>query len=342
MKPIYLCLVAFFLQSAVSAQPAKKPQFEIKGQVIDVEGRPVAGVTVFAYPDALRGRLPTSYSDGLGKFTIVVHQTGPYLISAAKQGDGYPNTINPFYNPSGESLAQLLVEENRAPQFVTILLGPRAGKISGEVIDAETNRPVEELGVRLCRAASPKYCLRRLAKYPSGQFQFLVPSALFTIQISAVGYKDWNGADGVKQQSQPLRVASNDTKKIYISLQKTSARDDNIPSLPAPEILSPVNGTEFRHYPRVTKLDWSAVPGALSYTVEIDFCMPGGADGKECKDPQPLDSRINPPTSGIEGTSYQLLFIGAQPGRWRLWGVDREGRAGAKSAWHTFVYVYQQ
>jgi len=38
-------------------------------------------------------------------------------------------------------------------------------------------------------------------------------------------------------------------------------------------------------------------------------------------------------------TSYEFRFIGAQPGRWRVWGVDKEDREGFKSAWRNFVYL---
>ena len=34
-----------------------------------------------------------------------------------------------------------------------------------------------------------------------------------------------------------------------------------------------------------------------------------------------------------------LAFVGAQPGRWRVWAVDKEGREGFKSPWRLFVYL---
>jgi hypothetical protein len=337
---LYIGLITLLLQASGSSQSANEREFLIKGQVVDANGLPTAGVTVFAYPDSLHGKLPSSTSDARGRFTIVVSKAGPYVISTSKTGDGYPHSLDPFYNPSGESLAQILVEESRPPQFVTILLGPKVGKVVGKVVDAETNRPIEDFQIRLCRTEAPNYCHRHSVKTPRGLLEFLVPSAPFTIQIFAAGYRDWNGADEVRQQATPLLVASNTTRELNVSLEKLSAGDDNIPVLAAPIVLSPADGTEFKHFPRVTKLDWSVVPGAASYEVEVDFCMPGGADGKECKYPQPLNSRFGP-TSGIEATSYQFLFPGSQPGRWRVWAVDRQGRAGAKSAWHHFVYVYR-
>jgi len=41
--------------------------------------------------------------------------------------------------------------------------------------------------------------------------------------------------------------------------------------------------------------------------------------------------------SGIVGTTYEFMFIGAQPGRWRV-AMDREGREGFKSPWRVFIH----
>jgi hypothetical protein len=76
----------------------------------------------------------------------------------------------------------------------------------------------------------------------------------------------------------------------------------------AAQQLLPADGAEFYHYPRVTRLESSAVPGAASYTVELEVCQPG----IEQKSVKVNCSKIrgNPPLSGIEGTSYEFLFIG--------------------------------
>jgi len=34
----------------------------------------------------------------------------------------------------------------------------------------------------------------------------------------------------------------------------------------------------------------------------------------------------------------EFSFVGAQPGRWRVWAVDKEGREGFKSPWRRYVY----
>jgi hypothetical protein len=340
-KQIYAGLLVIILHSVTLAQTAQQSPLVIKGQVLDYEGSPVSGAVVFAHPDfGLRGKLPSSSSDARGEFTIVVSQAGSYRVTASKQADGYPSSINAFYHPTDDSLAHVLVREDQAAPFATIRLGPKAGKIAGRILDAETGRPVSDSQINLCRAQSPKYCYRFPAKNPGGRFEILAPSAPFTIRVSASGYKDWYGAEGADRQPLTLQVASDETKELSVSLEKLPAQGEvaNPSLLDAPQIVSPIDGTEFDHYPRTTRLEWSPVPGAVSYTVELEVCQGGVANKKECQNPGLLQLRGNPPLSGIEGASYEFLFIGAQPGRWRVWAVDAKGRMGVKSAWSKFIY----
>jgi hypothetical protein len=334
-KQIYSAVAVMLLSSAAMAQPAGQKSFVINGQVLDGEGRPVAGAEVLAAPDALRGRMPKSASDQLGKFTIEVFQTGRFMLTAEKFAEGYPSSYNPFYHVSPESRPQVLVAEGGEAHFTTIRFAPRAGKIAGRIVDGETGRPVETVQVKLCRTEAPNYCYRSSAKYPGGLFQSLVPaSAPFVIQMSAPGYQDWS-------ETAAVTVASGATKEISVSMVKLASGADkssNLERLSAPELLFPADGTEFYHFPRTTRLEWSAVPGAVSYTLELEVCAWDNAGGKDCKTPHPFQHPRNPPTSEIRGFNYEFMFVGAQPGRWRVWAVDAEGRAGAKSAWATFVY----
>jgi hypothetical protein len=43
---------------------------------------------------------------------------------------------------------------------------------------------------------------------------------------------------------------------------------------------------------------------------------------------------------GVPGSEFRLNFIGAQPGRWRVRGLDARGVAGPASPWRTFRYLY--
>lgn len=97
---------------------------------------------------------------------------------------------------------------------------------------------------------------------------------------------------------------------------------------PAPQPVSPKDGQVFKHFPRKTTLKWKPVPGAKSYTVEIQFGQPGGGSWKALRT-----------APNIQGTSHTFNFIGAQPGRWRVWAVLEGGKSTGKSAWKTFRYT---
>jgi hypothetical protein len=40
----------------------------------------------------------------------------------------------------------------------------------------------------------------------------------------------------------------------------------------------------------------------------------------------------------VTTTLYTFDWVGAQPGRWRVWAVDAKGHAGARSDWSYFAY----
>jgi len=101
-----------------------------------------------------------------------------------------------------------------------------------------------------------------------------------------------------------------------------------------PAQLSPANGSVFHHYPRTTTLRWTAVPGAASYTVEID-CFHCCGFNRWCTDIGQT-WKVMP---NIHGTSYTFNFVGAQPGRWRVWAVDAHGNEGPRTPWWEFKYT---
>ncbi len=105
------------------------------------------------------------------------------------------------------------------------------------------------------------------------------------------------------------------------------------PILTAPTQLAPPNGAVFDHYPRTTGLEWSVVPGATTYTVEID-CFHCCSVNQWCTDVGQTWSVV----SDIETTTYSFDFVGAQPGRWRVWAVGAAGQ-GPKSGWWEFEYT---
>lgn len=101
-----------------------------------------------------------------------------------------------------------------------------------------------------------------------------------------------------------------------------------------PTQVSPTDGSVFNIFPRTTTLTWTAVPGAASYTIEID-CKECCATGKWCTDV----GRTFKVVPGLTSTTYTFDFVGAQPGRWRVSAVSASGTQSATSPWWMFTYT---
>lgn len=101
-------------------------------------------------------------------------------------------------------------------------------------------------------------------------------------------------------------------------------------SLGPPTQLSPANGAVFSTIPRTVTFTWQALAGASNYGIDIEFCPATG-----CSTSTPY---TNLPT--LSSTSYTVQnFVGAQPGRWRVWGISGAGVPGTKSEWREFRFT---
>lgn len=327
------CALLLLLPLLAAAQTSK---LLITGQVLDENSKPVAGAAVWAFPDFLSGRVPRAVTDNEGRFTIEVRQPGRYRLSADKVRSGYPSTINPFYYPRTAGTDQVVVKWEAPAPFITVRFAPPAGKLMVQVSD-QANAPVQKVQIALCRADAPRHCYRQNLFARDGLFSVWTSSDRVLLDVYAEGYEDAYVVDEHENKPRFLSVPSNTSAQVNVSLKKKTAGGSSSSILKAPEQLSPENGTELVHFPRTTELTWLPVLGAASYTVEIDFCDGAGIP-ENCKDPHPLHHMDLAPTSGIEGTNYKFSFLGAQPARWRVWAVDREGNAGLKSGWFVFFY----
>jgi hypothetical protein len=103
---------------------------------------------------------------------------------------------------------------------------------------------------------------------------------------------------------------------------------------PAPKQIAPANGSTFNNYPRATTLTWSPVPGAATYSVELD-CFQCCEANKWCT----AVGKTWQVVTKITANAYTFDWVGAQPGRWRVWAVGPKGGRGRKSPWSEFVYT---
>jgi len=99
-------------------------------------------------------------------------------------------------------------------------------------------------------------------------------------------------------------------------------------SLPAPIQISPVDQARLHGSPRKVVFEWSKVPGANWYGIEIDYY--GGHWSYQDGRPTRI-VRVKKPTLTFD-------FYGPQPGSWRVWAIDKKERPGQISPWSMFTF----
>jgi hypothetical protein len=132
-------------------------------------------------------------------------------------------------------------------------------------------------------------------------------------------------------------TAMNGPQAVYIQIYDQECNvtySSNMTVTSSPVQISPQNGTVFDHYPRTTTLRWNTVAGASSYSVEVD-CYHCCVADNWCTDVGEEWSTY----TGVRDNTYTFNFVGAQPGRWRVWAIDSVGNAGTRSEWWEFEYL---
>lgn len=343
--------------AALTLLPAQST-YVITGQVNDNVGKAVCGVRVCAFaadfdPHKPNVIIPCEFSNAQERFAITVRKASKYKLFYDYTAKGYLSPYLPFFRQPFASIPEVLLDDANVLASVTISMAPRNGLLVGKSVDTKTGLPIESMEFVMCHAANPEICWRTNAKSSDGKFTVPAPHVPFNLRIKADGFDDWLGPNGGDKET-PIIVAPESKTELTVFLKRSEASAGKAVSdfekqagvnLPAPVQLSPAEGIVFDHYPRLTKLEWSPVEGAVSYSVEVDYCAggigtKGGRNSQGCVNPQPLRVTSNPPASGIVSASYEFNFIGACPGRWRVWAVDKEGREGFKSPWRRFVYRY--
>ena len=285
-------------------------------------------------------------SDRDGKFALKLDGPGKYVLAYDLRDKGYlPQSIPFFRDPVNSPPEAVLTESSPAAEVVIFM--SKNGVLTGEALDGQTRLPIERLDFRMCHANNRTICWSTSAKSATGDFSVPTPFVPFVLKISAPGFEDWFGTSG-SDENVPIEVPAETKSQLHLLMKRTvessgkqiSEAEKQIGvNLPAPKQISPDDNMVFDIYPRHTKLKWEPVEGAASYSVEVDYCQ-FHKDRTQCLNPQPLSLPVNPSTLNILTTSYEFIFVGAQPGRWRVWAVDKLGRDGFKSPWRTFIYIH--
>jgi hypothetical protein len=344
-------LISSSLITAILALFQAHATYFIGGQVQDNAGKAACGVRVCALaadfdPKKPNEVIPCSLSNEQGQFSIAVNKPSKYKLVYDYSAQGYMSTYLPFYRQPSVPLPEVVVDDEHVRSPITITMLPKNGLLTGKGIDAKTGLPVDSMEFYMCLATYPDNCWKINSNNPSGYFAIVTPQVAFNLRIKAKGFNDWLGLYGDKDI--PISIAPETKAQFSVLLKRSESAEAKELSeaekavginLPAPIQVSPANDVVYDRYPRLTKIEWSPVEGAASYSVEVDYCDGAFKHRSVCVNPQPNAITTNAPTSGIVDTSYEFDFVGAQPGRWRVWAVDKDGREGFKSPWRRFVYL---
>jgi len=351
MKLIFTSLlVVATLQPMVLAQVQTPISYLITGEVRDPQGKIACGVVVCAVPIVFNPTKqpeaqPCAASDRDGRFAIKLSRAGGYNLFYSGPDRQYLPQVNPFFRNPAIPIPQVSLSDSNIHATATVFMSPKNGRLTGKIFDAQTGLPVEGADFSMCHADNPRVCWHKGALADTGEFDVPAPHVPFTLRIKKARFYDWIGLSGAEGNT-PITVPGGTKLELTPYLKRlpdamSSAISESEKrtgvNLPAPVQLHPLENEVFDIYPRLTRLEWEAVEGAVSYSVEVDYCFGPGKGTKACIDAQPLNIN-NPSMSGIAGTVYDFHFVGAQWGRWRVWALDREGREGFKSSWRHFVY----
>jgi hypothetical protein len=144
MKPLLVLMVVS--GTLIAQSPAKRVEGEIKGIVIDQNGGPVSGATVYAVPqglvlDDVTPRSVKSNRNGRFDFRGGL-ELRPYKLYTRKDADGYLNPFDAFYG-DGNSAVEVALSPKHPSSTVTVKMGKQAAVISGKVFDVQSGAPLK-------------------------------------------------------------------------------------------------------------------------------------------------------------------------------------------------------
>lgn len=350
--PSALILICFPFLVTITAQVSSP--YTISGDLRDEAGQPFSGASVCALQT--HGKVTNvrdkvcAESDAQGKFAISLANSGSYQVVAEKMSAGYMPPYFPFYKDPNAPITEVVLSGAHANASVSVTLGPKSGLITGKVIDEATDLPIPDFVVWTWQARDVNARTHQVVKGQSGRFRILAAPVPFRMRVESDGYEDWVMGGGVLVSlagarkgpgAMLVRSGGNAEFAVYLKRKNPSPIDPAADEkrLPAPIQLAPQDNQVFDVFPRNTKLEWNPVADAVSYAVEIESCVrpqePSRlADDGECINPSPYEEKF-----GLRETTFDFFFKGAQPGRWRVWAMDKDRKRGFKSPWRRFIYL---
>ncbi len=326
------------------ASPSASTGYYIRGELRDAAGNLVPASRVCVRET--RGRICSS-TDTRGRFVLVVGGEGRYEVSPGElpirpstdtfmPSDAYPAVRNG---------SEVTLDSAHREANIVLTMPERNPELVLKVVDDTTQLPVELALIKVCYANQWPSCGGRFFRSDTGEYNIYVPPKDFGMSVRAPDYEEWASVEnkGMKPGSaQSVEIVMRRSPEAAGEALHESEKKVGI-HLNAPVQLAPGNNETLLGFPRTTTLQWEKVEGASRYEVEVDYCL-NSPDPKQCVGPTPLVFafpflREPPRPNTTKDTSLTVDFVGSQPGRWRVWAVDKDGRRGFKSPWRMFTYA---
>jgi hypothetical protein len=201
-------------QSAAHQPQDEEHNSAVSGVVVNERGQPMAGTRLSALsrdrPLGTGRRFVES--DQAGRFRLGYLAWGEYSICARKEADGYMEICSNIFRKDGAPTATVSA---KAPNVdVLVVIGPKAGTVTGTITDASTGAPLSaELRIR------PTSSDRFVEQSVGSQFNSLIPpDADLDLEIRAPGYQLWRSSVDNYQAGKPFRMKSEEKRTLEVRL----------------------------------------------------------------------------------------------------------------------------
>ncbi|MEW6737706.1 MAG: carboxypeptidase-like regulatory domain-containing protein [Acidobacteriota bacterium] len=216
---ILLCLIA------MTANAQERGLGSVSGIVLDQQGNPVIGATVYVQPAErpINGRLPHTITDHNGRFYFSNLIPENIIVRAFKETEGYPDTFFAIYTQHAPLSPEVSIYEGQT-SHVTVQLGAKLNKLQGQVIDGQSGQPVAHVSYTLYRRDNPNiyYTTSSDADKPTGSFEILLPPDV-ALKITAQGYEVWDSQSEMdaKEWASFAQPATTGIRQFRIVLKST-------------------------------------------------------------------------------------------------------------------------
>jgi uncharacterized protein YraI len=136
------------------------------------------------------------------------------------------------------------------------------------------------------------------------------------------GQKDVCDPVGTTIHTLRIKKLDNSTQDFTVTITVRAG------AIPQPILISPEPNKEFNFFPREVTFVWGAVagPGTITYAIEIEYNNGSWVNWRT--------------VPGLTSTTYTMdNFVGANPGRWRVWASSSTLGDGPKTEWREFKFL---